>query len=66
MNEKVTLSNGRTAMQIVDIHDEQVSIRIERFNPYSCKIERCGTVLDHKELIGMLEPLLKYRTRTEA
>ena len=64
--EKVSLSSGRKTLHIVDIQDEQASIRLETFNPHSGKVERCGTVLDHGELIGMLEPLLKYRIRTEA
>lgn len=64
-NQKITISSGKKSLHVLDIHDGQVSIRLEVFNPFSMKVERRGAVLDHEELIGMLEPLLKYRNLTE-
>ena len=66
LDKKVSLSSGRKTLHIVDIQDEQVLIRIEEFNPHDYRMERRGIILDHNELIAMLEPLLKYRTQTEA
>jgi hypothetical protein len=62
-DEKVSLSSGKKTLHIVDIHDEQVSIRLDTLNPFSYKVERSSIVLEHSELISMLEPLLNIKEK---
>ena len=59
-DEHVSLSSGKKILHIVDIQNEQVSIRLETLDP-CYNIEHRSIVLEHNDLIGMLEPLLKYK-----